>query len=148
MPIKKWDPFKDLLSIQERMNRLFEAALSRSDVAALGDYAAWVPLADVYETEENLVIFIELPGLREDEIDISISGNTLTIRGERKMDKELQKESYHQIERAYGAFSRRLDIPPGMETGKVSASFKDGILTLSVPRREASQPKKIKIKVD
>jgi HSP20 family protein len=148
MPITKWDPFKDLLSIQERMNRLFETALSRSDVAALGDFASWSPLADIYETEENLVISMELPGIREGEIDISITGDTLTIRGERKMDKEVQKESYHRIERAYGAFSRHFNIPAGLETGKVSASFKDGILTLSIPRKEASKPKKIKIKVD
>ncbi len=148
MPIMKWDPFKDLLSIQERMNRLFEAALSRSDVAELGDYSAWSPLADVYEIEEGLVISMELPGIIEDDIDISMSGDTLSIRGERKMDKEVQKESYHRIERAYGSFSRHFNIPPGMETGKVSASFKDGILTISIPRKEASKPKKIKIQVD
>lgn len=148
MPITKWDPFKDLISIQERMNRLFEAALSPSDVAALGDYAAWSPLADVYETEKGISISIELPGIREDDIDMSISGDTLTVRGERKMDKEVQKESYHRIERAYGYFSRHFSILQGMLTDKVSASFKNGILTISIPRKQATKPKKIKIKID
>ncbi len=148
MVITKWDPFKDLISIQERMNRLFEAALSRSDVAGVGDYSAWSPLADVYETENAISFSLELAGISEDEIDISISGDTLTVRGERKMDREVQKESYHRIERAYGNFARHFNVPPGMETGKVSASFKNGVLTISIPRKQAIKPKKIKIQVD
>ncbi|MEW5807479.1 MAG: Hsp20/alpha crystallin family protein [Acidobacteriota bacterium] len=147
MPIVKWDPFKDLLSIQERMNRLFEAALSHTDLGGGDIYSGWSPLADFYDDEQGATISIELPGIRENDIDISISQSALTVSGDRKMDRETKGGSYHRIERAYGVFSRTFMLPPGVETEKVCASFKNGVLNIFLPKKEESKPKKIKVRV-
>ena len=148
MPIVKWDPFKDLLSIQERMNRLFEAALSHSRVSNIEGYQGWSPLADVFETDNGLTICVELPGIIEKDIDLSIAGNALTLRGDRKMEKQVQEETYHSIERSYGLFSRNFTLPQEIDCEKVTASFKSGILTIFLPRKKEESLKKIKVKVN
>ncbi len=148
MPIVKWDPFKDLLSIQERMNRLFEAALTHSDVADIEDVSGWSPLADVYETETGITISAELPGIGEKDIDLSISGNVLTLRGERKMEKEMGQETFHSIERTYGPFSRNFSLPQEIDCDKVNASFSNGVLSIFIPKKKDEERKKIKVKVN
>ena len=129
MSIKKWDPFRDLLSLQERMNKLFEESLlqtgkERQDISIAG----WSPAMDVMESDEEIVLKAELPGIELKDVEVLIKDNILTLRGERKFEKEEKKENYHRIERSYGVFQRSFTLPATVEQEKVKARMKDGIL--------------------
>ncbi len=148
MAITRWDPFRDLISLQERMNKLFEDSLARSGTFEEGFSAgAWSPSADIYETQEKIVIRLDLPGLSQDEIELRIEDNTLVIRGERALDKETKREDYHRVERAYGAFSRSFTLPNTVDTDTIKASHKNGVLEIVLPKKEETKPKKIKIEL-
>jgi HSP20 family protein len=147
MAVVKWDPFRDLLSIQDRMNRLFEQTMSRSRSEEGIASSTWTPAVDIYETPEAIVMQADLPGLRREDIDIQIQDNTLTLRGERRFAKDAQEENYLRIERAYGAFQRSFTLPATVHPEKVRAVFRDGILELTLPKAEETKPKKIAIEV-
>ncbi len=148
MAITRWDPFRDLISLQERMNKLFEESLSRSGTFEEGLSAgAWSPSADIYETQDKIVIKLDLPGLSQEEIELKIEDNTLVIRGERALDKETKREDYHRIERAYGAFSRSFTLPNTVDTDTIKASHRNGVLEIILPKKEETKPKKIKIEL-
>ncbi len=145
MAVVKWDPFRDLLSIQDRMNRLFEQTLSRSRAEEGITASTWAPAVDIYETPETIVLKAELPGLRREDIEIEVRENTLTLRGERRFAKDVQEENYLRIERAYGAFQRSFTLPTTISQEKIRAVFRDGVLELTLPKAEEAKPRKIAI---
>jgi HSP20 family protein len=148
MTLTKWDPFKDLVTLQDRMNRLFDESVRnvRPGDEALSS-AIWSPAVDIYETEDEVVVKAELPEVNQKDIDVQIENSTLTLRGERKFNKETKKENFHRIERAYGSFSRSFTLPSTIDQEKIRADYKDGILKISMPKREETKPKQIKVAV-
>ena len=147
MAVVKWDPFRDLLSIQDRMNKQFEQTMSRSRTEEGIAASTWTPAVDIYETTEAIVMQADLPGLRREDIDIQIQDNTLTLRGERRFAEDAQEENYLRIERAYGAFQRSVTLPATGSLERIRAVFRDGILELTLPKAEEAKPKKIAVEV-
>ncbi len=149
MAIVRWEPFRDLMGVQERMNRLFDEAFRGvqrpGEEDSLG--GSWAPLVDVYEHEGSLVLKAELPGIEPKDVDIRVENNVLTLRGERRLDTEIKRENCHRIERAYGAFSRSFTLPNLVDTEKIQAEYKDGVLRVTLPTREEAKPKQITIAV-
>jgi HSP20 family protein len=147
MQIARWEPFRDLVTTQDRFNRLFNDAFAR----AFGDEEpasrAWVPPVDIYETDDSLVLKAELPGINPDDVEVRVEDNTLYLKGERKFQKDVKEENLHRLERSYGMFSRSFVLPGSIDSGKVQAAYKDGILILAMPKREEAKPKTIKINV-
>jgi HSP20 family protein len=147
MAIVRWSPFRDLVGIQQEVNRLFDDLMTRrAESGAEG--AMWIPAVDVAETEDAISVKVEAPGVHKDDIKISVTNNVLTVRGEKKMEKETSEENYHRIERAYGSFVRSLELPTIVQADKVTASFKDGVLTIVLPKSEEVKPKEIAIEGD
>jgi HSP20 family protein len=147
MAIVRFDPFRDLAQMQDRINKIFGEAYRRSDDEVLkgGD---WTPAVDIFENPNHeIVLRAELPGLKREEIDIRVENHTLTLSGERKQEKDVKKESYHRVERSYGGFSRSFSLPNTVDTEKVSASFTDGVLTVTLPTREEAKPRQIQVQV-
>jgi len=148
MALARWDPFRDLVNLQERMNRLFEDSMARSKMTdeemAMG---SWTPSVDIFETPERVVLRADLPGIEQSDIDVRIENNTLTLRGERKFQKETTEEDYHRIERSYGAFSRTFQLPGTIDQEQISAQHKDGVLEIVLPKREESRATTIKVDV-
>lgn len=143
--ITRWDPFRNLASLQEQVNRLFEGNLSHErDQSAL---TAWSPSVDVYETENDLVIKADLPEVIEKDIDVRVENNMLTIRGERKLEQRVKEENYLRMERSYGFFTRSFSLPNTVNTEQIQAQYSDGVLTVSLPKRAESKPKQVKINV-
>jgi HSP20 family protein len=144
MAMTRWDPFRDLMGIQTELNRLFGRTYAGGESAAAS--GAWMPALDVYEGKDKYVISVELPGVEPADVDISVEDSTLTIRGERKFYQEVDEDSFHRVERRYGAFSRSLALPQTANTDAIEASFDRGVLTIEVPKAEAAKPKKITVK--
>jgi HSP20 family protein len=149
MAIVRWEPFRDLLSLQERMNRLFEESARGMGRGHDEDWAvgAWAPAVDIYEQGTDVVLKAELPGIDPKDVDIRIENNVLTLKGERKVDHEVKRESYQRLERSYGAFTRSFTLPATVDTANVKAEFKDGLLKIVLPKREEAKPKQIQINV-
>ncbi len=147
MAVVKWDPLRDLISIQDRMNRLFDQTLSRSRAEEGIAASTWIPAVDIYETPEMIVLKAELPGVTREDIDIQIRENALTLRGERRFAKDVQEENYLRIERVYGTFQRSFTLPTTIRQEGIKAVFKDGVLELMLPKAEEAKPKKIAIEV-
>ncbi len=148
MAIVRWDPFRDLITIQDRMNKLFEQTLARTrgdDEAVVP--SAWSPAVDIYETADAIVLTAELPGLRREDIEIQLRDNTLTLRGERKFEREVKDENYLRIERSYGAFQRAFSLPTVVQQEKIKAVFRDGVLEVTMPKAEEAKPKQVKVEV-
>jgi HSP20 family protein len=151
MAIVRWQPFHDLAGIQDRMNRIFDDAFrgvsrpSSEDDWAFG--GSWAPSVDIYEQDGNIVLKAELPGIDPKDVDVRVENNVLTLRGERKLESEVKREDYHRVERAYGKFSRSFTLPSVVDTEKIKADYKDGVLQVSLPQREEAKPKQISIAV-
>jgi HSP20 family protein len=148
MAVVRWDPFRDLGMLQDRMNRLFDDAGRgwRSDEPAAT--TSWSPSVDIFETEGEIVVKAELPGMDRKDITLHLENNVLTIRGERKFEKETKEENYHRIERSYGNFSRSFSIPATVDEENIRADYKDGVLKIILPKKEQARPKQIKIASD
>jgi HSP20 family protein len=145
----RWDPFRDLRAIQERMNRLFETALSGSDFEGQDSgIGRWSPVSDVVETDGEVVVSCELPGLEKDRIDINLSGSVLIVSGERHVERETGSEQFHRIERSYGPFQRSFNLPSGVDAEKISAQYQDGVLTITLAKRPESVPRKIAVQTN
>ena len=146
MNIVRWDPFREMMSLRQAMDRLVEDSFVSPSGALrlLGEET--FPAIDVYQKPEELVVKASLPGLKPEEVDITISGDTLTIKGETRATEEVKREDYMYQEHRYGAFTRSLLLPPDLRTDKAEASFDNGMLTLTVPRAEEVKPKTIKVK--
>lgn len=140
----RWDPFERGLSLREAMNQLFDESFMRGWPFAESDVR---PLAlDVRETDEALIVEGSLPGIKPEDVDISISGNVLTIKGESKQEKEEEKDKYHYRERRYGAYQRTIALPVEVDADTADASFKEGVLTLTLPKVEETKAKCIEVK--
>jgi HSP20 family protein len=147
MAIVRWDPFRELNAVQERMNRLFGDVYRAADDDVMRR-GAWAPPVDIYDSgNHELVIKAELPDMSKDDIEITVENNTLTLRGEKKMDSAMKDECCHRIERTYGTFSRTFSLPTTVDTSKVSADYKNGVLTVKLPVREEAKPKQIQVHV-
>ena len=152
MAIVRWEPFRDLLTLQGRMNRLFDESFrgasrgsATEDDWALG--GSWAPVVDIYEQEGHIVLKAELPGIDSKDVDIRLENNVLTLSGERKLDNEVKRENYHRVERAYGSFTRSFTLPTVVDQEKINAEYKDGVLRVTLPKREEAKPKQISIAV-
>jgi len=150
MALIKWDPFGDLLSIQEKMNKLFEDTLTHQGRTYKPDeelsMAQWAPPVDIYETENEIILKAELPEIKKEDVEINVENNVLTLKGERKFEKETKKENYHRVERSYGSFKRSFTLPTTVDQEKIDASFDDGILKIAMAKKEETKPKQISIK--
>jgi HSP20 family protein len=137
---------RDVAAHQERMSRILEASYGRPQEDLTR--GAWVPAVDIYSNgQHELVLKAELPDMKEDEIDLTVENNTLTIRGEKKLDSEVAEDQFHRIERSYGSFTRTFALPPTVDAGQVNAEYKAGVLTVRLPLREEARPKQIKVRI-
>ena len=148
MALIRWDPFRELANLQERMNRMFSDWRIRPtwESEEIGQ-GSWIPPVDIYETADAVVLKAELPGISKDDINVEVKDNTLTLRGEKKFEKEVKEENYYRVERSYGTFQRSFSLPSTVQQDKVKAKFKDGILEISLPKAEEAKPKQIKVDV-
>lgn len=146
MSVLEWAPFKDLVELSDKMNRLFEES-SRQETGQ--EYqGGWVPAVDVYETDDSLIIQIDLPGLARENMQIELERSILTIRGQRKIQKDLRQQNFHVMERAYGPFRRSFRMPENVEADKAWAKLLDGVLEIRIPKRREPEPRRIKISVE
>ncbi len=145
MAVIRWDPFRDLNTLQDRMNRLFEEANRGGRADEPTATTSWSPSVDVFETEESIVVKAEVPGVDPKEIELSLENNVLTLKGDRRFEKETKDENYHRIERSYGGFSRSFSIPALVEEAAIKADYKEGVLTIVLPKTEKARPKQIQI---
>lgn len=147
--ITRWDPFQELQSWGERMSRLLgtERVPARRGTEEEGlAFGSWMPPVDIVEGKDKIQLNVELPGFKEDQVNLTVEDGLLTIRGERKFNRENKEENYHRIERSYGTFVRSFTLPNSVEQGKIQATFADGILHVDMPKREETKPKQIQIK--
>lgn len=147
MAIVRWDPFRELNAVQERVNRLLGDVYRAADDDVMRR-GTWMPPVDIYDSENHeLVIKAELPDMNKEDIEITVENNTLTLRGEKKMSSAMKDECCHRIERTYGTFSRSFSLPATVDTSKVSADYRNGVLAITLPIREESKPKQIQVEV-
>lgn len=145
--VRRYDPFRELATLQERMNRIFEDTLtgaSRREDEPLA--ATWAPPVDVLEKKDRLVLTAELPGFAEEQIQLRFEDGVLTLEGERRFEKEADEARYHCVERSYGRFSRSFRLPANVDEERISATFVDGLLVVELPKREEARPKSIRIR--
>jgi HSP20 family protein len=145
MPISRWDPFRDLNTLQDRMNRLFHEAGRGWQGEEPAATTTWSPAVDIYETDGEIIVKAELPGVDRKDITLHLENNVLTLRGERRFEKETKEENYHRIERSYGGFSRSFSIPATVDEDNIRADYKDGILKIALPKKDQAKPKNIQI---
>src|SRR6266516_3657040 len=143
MNLIRWNP-RDFSVLHNQMNRLFEDVLQDWPSDLTGP-AAWNPVADIYETDDELIVKAELPGVDPKMVDVRLENNVLTIRGERQFEQNVEKENYHRMERSYGSFCRSFTLPTNVEADKIRADFKDGVLNITLPKAESAKAKKIEI---
>jgi HSP20 family protein len=144
--LTQFSPYRGASNLQEQINRLFNETFDRtSDEANL---TPWAPAVDIFETEHSLVVKADLPDIKPEELDIRVENNILTIRGERKFEKSVNENNYLRVERAYGAFSRSFSLANTVNAEAIQADYKNGVLTLSIPKREEAKPKQIKVRVE
>ena len=142
----RWEPLRDFVSLRDAMDRLFEDSFVTPQRGWLAPLRAADLAMDLYETNDEVVVKATLPGVKPEEVDITITGNTLTIRGESKQENEIKEENYIRRERRSGSFSRSVTLPGGLKSDKAEATFEDGVLTLKIPKSEEIKPKSIKVK--
>jgi HSP20 family protein len=146
MAITRWDPFRDVLALQNRMNSIFQEynrQQAEGDVAT----AAFVPPVDIYEDEHKIVLKLEVPGMKESDLDIQLENQVLTVKGERKFETEEKEENFHRIERRYGRFYRSFTIPNTVNPESVKAGYDAGVLRIELAKRQEAKPKQIKVEI-
>ncbi len=143
--LNRWEPFRGAATLQEQVNRLFGNALEHSGEES--NLTTWAPAVDIYETEHELVVKADLPEVDPKELDIRVENNLLTIRGERKFEKKVNEDNYLRVERAYGSFSRSFSLANTVNAEAIKADYQNGVLTLTIPKREEAKPKQIKVNV-
>ena len=147
MAIMRWEPFTNTVTAQREFDRFFKDAFTPFLVEGELSTHTWAPPVDIYETENDIVLKAELPGVDPKDVEVKVEDNTLYLKGERKFEKEVKNESYHRVERSYGSFARSFSLPNSINTDKVKAEFKDGLLTLTLPKREEAKPRTVKIDI-
>lgn len=146
--IVRFDPFEDVTRLQREMNRLFDDSArgaSRTGGTEQASLRGWAPAVDIYEDHNEIIVKAELPGVKQDDIDIQVSGDTLTLRGERRFEDTQKKDNYVRVERAYGTFQRSFTIGVPIQSDRVTATYKDGVLEMHLPKSEEVKPKKVQI---
>lgn len=150
MAIVRWDSPRDFAQLQDRLNRVFADTFGRSPVAedSLLTSGTWAPPVDIYQNgDQELILKAELPDMTREQIDVTVDNGTLTIKGEKTLAPDLKEEQFHRIERRYGAFSRSFSLPRTVDPSKVSADYKQGVLTVRLPLREEAKPRSITVDV-
>ena len=142
MQIVRWDPFRDLAAMNSRLNRTLNDSCAPHTEDAFG---TWAPPVDIFEKNEQLVIRAEIPGVQKEDMDVRIENGVLSLHGERKQEIEVKEENAYRMERVYGKFTRSFSLPTTVDATKVTATFKDGILEVTVPKAESAKPKKVQI---
>ena len=146
--VRLWDPMRELSALQSRVNRVLEdtfgTPLHRGEQPGAG---AWAPAVDIFETAGEIVLKAEVPGIARDQVHVEVNDGVLSLRGERKFEKEVKEENYHRVERAYGAFHRSFTLPDSVDPEKVRATLSDGVLEVRLGKREQAKPKQIQVKV-
>ncbi len=143
--LTRWEPFRGVSSLQDHVNRLFNDVFERANQES--SLTAWGPSVDIYETEHELVVKADLPEVDPKDLDIRVENNILTIRGERKFEKKVNEENYLRVERAYGSFARSFTLANSVNSDAIKADYQNGVLTLSIPKKEEAKPKQIKVNV-
>lgn len=144
--ITRFDPFREMSSFRDQMSRLFEDTFSRGR-SADSDLTVWSPAVDIHETDSELVLKADLPEINEKNLDIRVENNMLTLRGERKFEQATSEDNYLRVERAYGTFSRSFSLPNTVNAEAIQAEYRNGVLTVRMPKREESKPRQIKVSV-
>ena len=147
MAMVRFEPFRDMMTAQRDLDRLLRGAFSPAFGEGEVSTRTWAPPVDIYENGDNLVLKAELPGINPDDVEIRVEDNTLYLKGERKFEKEVKEQNYHRVERSYGTFTRTFSLPNSIDSDKVAATYKYGVLTLTMPKKEEAKPKTIKINV-
>jgi len=142
MAINRWDPFREVAALQNRVNNLFRE-MSEGDSPLTT--ASFIPAVDIYEDSKKVVLKIEVPGMEEKDFDIRVENNTLTVKGERKFEKDEKEENFHRIERRYGTFYRAFTLPQSVDAENVNAGYNAGVLKLELNKKPEAQPKQIKV---
>ena len=143
----EWDPLKELETVQRRMNQLFESALDRTNFDAEGGFGTWIPSADLYETAEEVVAHVELPGIDPSEVSLRLDGDALVVEGDRRMERSTPGEQYHRVERSYGRFQRRLALPSGVDRESARARFLDGVLVVTLRKAADDRSRTIRLEI-
>jgi HSP20 family protein len=144
MAINRWDPFREVMALQNRVNSLFRE-MNEGDSPLTT--ASFVPAVDIYEDPKKVVLKLEVPGIEEKDLDVRVENNTLTVKGERKFDKEEKEENFHRIERRYGTFFRSFTLPNTVDSEHINAGYTNGILRLELNKKPEAQPKQIKVNI-
>ena len=142
--VERWEPFRNVNDIQGEMNRLFDIFFGRPATVAMGE-RMWAPLVDIYETKDDLFVTLELSGVREKDVHVSITGDVLTVKGERRFESDAKDEGYYRLERVYGKFERSILLPIPVQADTVKATYRDGVLEIRLPKVEEVKPKESKI---
>ena len=145
MSIQRWNPARDFARLQDEVNRLFDTNLG---LTRSGESYGWTPAVDVFEDTEGVTFKFDLPEVEGKDVDVRLEDGTLTVRGERKLEREDRREGYHRIERAYGTFARSFSLPATLDPEKVTAEYKNGVLRIFGPRRSEAKPKSVSVKVN
>lgn len=146
--LTRWDPFADIASLQDQMNRLFDERFDRPRRNTEPALARFAPPVDIYEDAEGISISAELPGVEGKDVEVKVEDGTLTLSGQRRLDREEKRENYHRIERSYGTFLRSFSLPPNVDVERIRAENRNGVLTVFLPRREEAKPRKITVQVE
>src|SRR6184192_582616 len=144
--IARWEPFSGVTTLQDQINRLFKETFERTGEQS--NLSAWAPAVDIYETEHELVVKADLPEVDPKDLDIRVENNLLTIRGERKFEKKVNEENYLRVERSFGSFARSFTLANTVNTDAIKADYQNGVLTLTIPKREEAKPKQVKVNVN
>ena len=144
MTITRWDPYREVQALQNRMNSLFRDMNGENDPLAA---ASFVPAVDVYEDEKKVLLKLEVPGIDQKDLDVRVENHTLTVKGERKFENEEKEENFHRIERRYGSFFRAFTLPTTVDAENVKADYHNGVLKLELAKKPEAQPKQIKVNV-
>jgi HSP20 family protein len=144
MTMIKYDPFRELRNLQDEMTRLFIGTVPRDNGEQMGQ-GTWLPSVDIFEDQDTLVLEADLPGLNREDFEISVENNVITLKGERKFEKKVNGDNYHRVERSYGSFARSFTLPQTVTADGAKADFENGILRVSLPKREETKARKIEI---
>lgn len=143
MTLVRWDPFRELVTMSDRLNRMLSDSGS---IARSGEsYSGWIPPVDIFEKDENLMLRAELPGIKKEDIELRVENGVLTLQGERRRGEEVAEGNLHRSERIFGSFTRSFTLPTTVDAARIVANYRDGVLEVTLPKSEASKPKRVEI---
>lgn len=145
MSIVRYDPFRDLRTLQEEVNRLFSSNLTRGFAEEGIGRGAWNPSVDIYENKDQIVLEAELPGMKQDDFELTVENNVITLRGERQFEKKEDSDNYHRVERSYGSFTRSFTLPQTVSAEGATAEYNNGVLRVTLPKREETKARRIQV---